>query len=267
MERKPVILLADESDFFLGLQRQFLRDSQVKVITLQSADSVEPHARQLRPALIVMDRFAPGYEGMLCCARLKGDPGTREIPVVLLVAEKDAHERELALKSGCDGLLTKPLERNAYLAMGRRFLPAIDRRMRRVLCHASVFFSTVSGSDYGHTVDISIGGVFIESRCPVKTGDHLKLSFALPGTNSGLIEVEGQVAWINPVEKPVRSSYPPGFGVRFEQVDPTALAAIQNYVESQPDTWQRPGARSVGLGWQAFLPPPEESAAGLFSSR
>lgn len=266
MARKPVVLLADASDFFLGIQKQFLRDSHVRVVSLTVVDSVEPHVRQLRPALVVLDRFAPGYEGMLCCARLKGTPATRDVPVVLLIADKDTHEREMALKSGCDGLLTKPLDRNAYLAMGRRFLPAIDRRMRRVLCHASVFFSTVRGSDYGHLVDISIGGVFVDSAHPVKPGDHVNLAFSLPSDNT-LVEAKGQVAWVNPKDRPLRSSYPHGFGVKFEEIDSRSLARIEKYVESRDDI--RPSAANCAGagGWEAFLPLPAATDSDLFSSR
>ncbi|TYO99666.1 uncharacterized protein (TIGR02266 family) [Geothermobacter ehrlichii] len=262
MERRPIILLVDESEFFLGIERQFLRHSQVRVLTLQSVDSVESTVRQARPDLIYMDRFAPEMVGARCCACLKADPELGHIPLVLLVSGKNEREREICLKAGCDGLLTKPIDRSAFLAMGRRFLPAIDRRERRVLCHTTVFFRSVHGSGYGHTVDISAGGVFIETDHPAQRGDRLSLSFHLPGDASGLIEVEGRVVWVNTAENPVRSSFPAGFGVEFIASGPLVQRWIRDYVESHAPHQERVREGQVLNDWQPFLPLTDPPAAG-----
>jgi len=262
MKRKPIVLLVDESEFFLGIERQFLRHSPVRILTLQSVELVESTVRQARPELIFMDRFAPEMAGVRCCAELKTDPQLRRIPLVLLTAEKNERERELCLEAGCDGLLTKPIDRRAFLAMGRQFLPAIDRREKRILCHATVFFRTVRGSDYGHTVDLSTGGVFIESSHPVQPGDRLRLSFSLPGDATGLIETEGRVVWVNPADNPVRASFPAGFGVSFVAPGPLMQKRLRDFVESHAPRQEEIREGQMLHVWQPFLPLGESSPTG-----
>ncbi|MCC5986916.1 MAG: diguanylate cyclase [Pararhodobacter sp.] len=78
---------------------------------LQAADgpSALEIARRERPALILLDVMLPGMSGIEVCRRLRNDPQTRDIPVVMITASGDRERRLQALAAGADDFLTKPL--------------------------------------------------------------------------------------------------------------------------------------------------------------
>lgn len=231
MKQRQVVMLVDESRFFIDVMRQFLRYSHVKILSLADPQMLPEVVSEKRPDLIFLDRGAPGLEGIQLCARMKSEPGSAEIPLVMLAENGNVRERDLCLKAGCDGLLTKPIDRKAFLAMGRRFLPGIERRQERVLCHVTVFYRTLSQQHYGHTVDISTGGMFIETPVLPAVDERLRLSFNIPGVADMTVDFEARVVWLNRSEKPARISFPTGFGVEFVDPSPRARSLIRQFVE------------------------------------
>lgn len=226
---RPLILLVDETEFFLGVERQFLRDSDVTVLTASHPDQALELARQHHPVLVYMDRGAPEMFGVRSCAAMKADPSLQSIPIVLICADTPG-EKQLCAESGCDAVLTKPLDRTRFLDLGRKFLPDIDRREQRVLCYTTVFYRYPGGHAYGKCVDVSIGGLFVETDQSLSIGEQIDLSFTLPGMADLLLELQGKVVWINDPEKPCRSSYPGGFGVQFCNADFSTLQPIRSFV-------------------------------------
>src|SRR6516225_1621442 len=75
-----------------------------------------------RPDIILMDLEMPVVDGWEATRRLKGNPQTREIPIIALSAHALAGEREKALAAGCDEFDTKPIEFDRLVATVRRIL-------------------------------------------------------------------------------------------------------------------------------------------------
>jgi two-component system cell cycle response regulator len=77
-----------------------------------------------KPDLILLDLILPDMSGIEVLARLRGDPVTRRIPVIMFSAEKDAAARMAALQAGADDFLTKPIDDQTLLARLRSFMRA-----------------------------------------------------------------------------------------------------------------------------------------------
>ena len=75
-----------------------------------------------RPDIILMDLEMPVVDGWEATRRLKGNPQTRDIPIIALSAHALAGEREKALAAGCDEFDTKPIEFDRLVATLRRIL-------------------------------------------------------------------------------------------------------------------------------------------------
>ncbi len=71
-----------------------------------------------------MDLEMPGVDGWEATRRLKGDPDTRDIPIIALSAHALAGSREKALAAGCDEFDTKPIEFDRLVGTVRRVLAA-----------------------------------------------------------------------------------------------------------------------------------------------
>jgi two-component system, cell cycle response regulator len=85
-------------------------------------------AHEWQPDLILLDVMMPGMDGFECCRKLKGDPTTLHIPVVMVTALGEPAERLHGLESGADDFLTKPVEYETLLARVRSLI-----RLKRLL--------------------------------------------------------------------------------------------------------------------------------------
>ncbi|MEJ0015421.1 MAG: PleD family two-component system response regulator [Acetobacteraceae bacterium] len=85
-------------------------------------------ALEWQPDLILLDVMMPGMDGFECCRRLKEDPTTLHIPVVMVTALGEPAERLHGLESGADDFLTKPVEYETLMARVRSLV-----RLKRLL--------------------------------------------------------------------------------------------------------------------------------------
>ncbi len=82
--------------------------------------------RAAAPDLIVLDLMLPGLDGLDVCRRLRGDPATAAIPIVVLTARADEVDRVLGLELGADDYVVKPFSPKELVARVR----AVLRRAR-----------------------------------------------------------------------------------------------------------------------------------------
>lgn len=80
-------------------------------------------ARAETPDLILMDISLPEIDGWEATRRIKADPATRAIPVIVLTAHAMAGDRERSLDAGCDDFDTKPVEMERLLGKINDLLP------------------------------------------------------------------------------------------------------------------------------------------------
>ena len=85
-------------------------------------------ARSWQPDLILLDVMMPEMDGYVCCRKLKEDPATLHIPVVMVTALGDSEERVRGLEAGADDFLTKPVEYETLMARIRSLV-----RLKRLL--------------------------------------------------------------------------------------------------------------------------------------
>lgn len=108
--------------------------------TVQAANGAEALrlAREVRPDLILLDVQLPDTDGIEVCRRLKADPATRGIPVVMISAAGEGAARMPALNAGAEEFLSKPLDDLLLLARLRSLLRARETekelRLRDIAC-------------------------------------------------------------------------------------------------------------------------------------
>ena len=94
--------------------------------TLQAAcgQSALSAARRAQPDLILLDVMLPDLSGIEVCRRLKADPETRDIPVVMITASRSPAAGTEALRAGADDFMPKPVEETILMARIRSLLRA-----------------------------------------------------------------------------------------------------------------------------------------------
>ncbi|HTG80592.1 MAG TPA: response regulator [Geobacteraceae bacterium] len=226
----PKVLLVDDVTMFLELQKMFLKLSSVHVLTARNGIEAIEVARKERPALIFMDLHMPGMNGDECRAAIKADPELKSVPVIMLTSEGKIGDQALCYKSGCNGFLTKPLDRLQYLETARKYLPAIDRRDPRVPCRTKVKFRAYGVTLSGEAMNISTNGIFVVADYDVEVGTVLDLVFALPDETQAQIQTKGRVAWLNSAKGRLKDGLPGGFGVEFVAITEESRESLRQYV-------------------------------------
>ena len=104
------------------MEKDFLRQTAATILTARNGQEAYEAVALHRPDVVFMDVTMPVMDGIACCRKIKQDPALRSTPVVMVFAPSREVSPESVAASGCDGCLTKPVERKAFLDMGRRFL-------------------------------------------------------------------------------------------------------------------------------------------------
>lgn len=226
----PLILLVDQSRFFLEIQKGFLKNTDARIVCAGSSREALESLRRQRADLVYLALELTGEDGTHCCREIKKDPALQQIPVIMLYDAATPAEKEQCLNAGCDGVLSRPLERRSFLDEGRKFLFRVERREPRVPCQALVVYRHSGESSYGTCQDLSPGGIFVASTRRVQVGDRVSLSMVLPGSADQVLEASGRIAWLNPGPNQQSDDLPPGFGVEFLEFAAGGSSLLSSYL-------------------------------------
>jgi DNA-binding response OmpR family regulator len=107
-------------------------------------------ARAAPPDLILLDVMLPGMDGFEVCRRLRQDPSTQTVPLVMLTARSDEVDRVLGLELGADDYVVKPFSPREVVARVR----AVLRRSRPAPGTAPVTVGPLRIDAAAHTVSV-----------------------------------------------------------------------------------------------------------------
>jgi len=110
------ILLADDSVTAQNMGRKILADAGYEVVTVNNGSAALKKIAELKPDLVILDVYMPGYSGLEVCQRLKESPDSARIPVLLTVGKLEPFKPEEARRVRAEGFIVKPFEASELLA-------------------------------------------------------------------------------------------------------------------------------------------------------
>src|ERR1700690_4437937 len=120
--------------------RKILADAGYDVSTVNNGSAALKRITEVKPDLIVLDVYMPGYSGLEVCQRLKDAPETAHIPVLLTVGKLEPFKPEEARRVRADAHIVKPFEASELLTPITR----LEDRMVP-MAEGSRFSNAVSG--------------------------------------------------------------------------------------------------------------------------
>lgn len=104
------LLLVDDSPTMIIQERMLLGGMGYRLITASNGLEALTKATAEHPDLIVMDVMMPKLDGIETCKRLRAQPETKDIPVIIVTTRSEQENIKRAFEAGCTDYVTKPLD-------------------------------------------------------------------------------------------------------------------------------------------------------------
>jgi adenylate cyclase len=121
MNRVARLLVVDDTPENIRLLDAVLSPRGYVVVSASSGAEALSKARSENPDLVLLDVVMPEMDGYEVCRRLRADPATTLLPVIMITASGN-HEKVHALEAGADDFIQKPLDQAELLARVRSLL-------------------------------------------------------------------------------------------------------------------------------------------------
>ena len=123
-DRSALILVVERNPMVQRLERFFLEQAGYSVEFTSDGLAALARAQELRPAILVTEILVPKLDGLSLCRRIKSDPATKEM-LVMIFSHLQAEDR--ATEAGADAFLEKPLNEELLIDTLQKLL---DMRKR-----------------------------------------------------------------------------------------------------------------------------------------
>jgi phosphate regulon transcriptional regulator PhoB len=116
-----VLVVDDEADI-RGLVALHLEREGFQCRAATNGVDALREVRHRRPDLVILDLMLPGLDGLEVCRRLRADPGTVGVPIIMLTAKAEEVDRVVGLEIGADDYVVKPFSPKELVARVRAVL-------------------------------------------------------------------------------------------------------------------------------------------------
>ena len=129
--RRELILVADDDEDIVRFVEVNLRLEDFEVTTASDGESALANAYELLPDLILLDVMMPGMDGFEVCQRIRSDPRTKNMSVIMLTAKALSADKVVGLTAGADDYMIKPFDPVELIARVKTALRR-SREMRAI---------------------------------------------------------------------------------------------------------------------------------------
>ena len=226
------ILLAEDAELLSVIKATFFGRRDFHLMTAEDAAEAFYLVEEEDPILVILDREMPGG-GDNCCRRIKDDPFLRPTPVILIASDDRPSTLQECRDAGCDAILFRPLSERQLLSAACELLGLPERLDPRIPVSLPTRFGrTPETYRSGRILDLSTGGLFLETSRLVPVGRTLEVELSLPEQPKPLI-IQAKVSWVNHPEWMKSDLLPVGMGLQFHDLDPQVEKVLEAYLQGR----------------------------------
>jgi two-component system alkaline phosphatase synthesis response regulator PhoP len=120
--RKPRVLIADDNPQGVELLEAYLTECDYEVATAADGEATLHLVQTWQPDVILLDIMMPKISGFEVCKRLRANPATRNIAVLMITALDQPSDVDRAVEAGTNDFVTKPINKADLLVRVRAAL-------------------------------------------------------------------------------------------------------------------------------------------------
>ncbi len=231
--RKKRILLGVDADALPMTREFFSNRKKFSVTEVYDGHDALRCIIEEKPDLAILDINLPKKGGDKCCEAVKLGNLAPMTVMALTVWVHNSDDIKRCLQVNCDALLVKPLAYERLAGVITRLLfsekSMTPRFIVRIPMRCGVPHHDLVDN---HTVNLSTGGVFLESQHVMPIGTPVNVAFTLPDDDTA-ITCTGEVTWVNRPEMRCQPLLPPGMGLKFVNIGDREVSAIQRFLYSE----------------------------------
>ncbi len=133
MIKQSVLVVEDEEDIRELISYNLLKEGY-QVAGVASGENALTAVASKPPDLVLLDLMLPGLDGITVCRKLKGDPQTESIPIIMLTAKGEEADIVVGLNMGADDYITKPFSPKVLLARMQAVLRRAENEQEAEEC-------------------------------------------------------------------------------------------------------------------------------------
>lgn len=218
----PKILLVDDVDLFLELERSYLEGLGYDLVTASSGEETLARIERVEPDILLLDFYMPGIDGDEVCATLRKNPKWADLPIIMVTAAGKPEEVQRCLEAGCDDYVTKPVNKQELREKVKRLLGEVHRRTAdRVPFDLEADLIGDGTQQRVRVRDISHNGLYLKTEAVLPENSPVGLKLELPKGET--LELLGKV-------KRVEQDGESGLGVYLVHPDSHGQKEIDNLV-------------------------------------
>ncbi len=184
---------------------------------------------EVQPNLVLAELNVPPCKGVEICEKLRSDPHSSTIPLVIVTTDGSAESMTQARQTGCADYLTKPLTvRDIHLMLQRNLPFVVKREMIRLDIGVDAIIRSKDQQIETRTKTLGEGGMLVQSdHQSLQKGSRVTISFGLPPSHEH-VELTGEVIYIL---DPVVPHSLPGVGIRFTDITQETAKNLRQFIE------------------------------------
>jgi len=137
--KTPVVLVVDDNQQNLELLQAYLEDMDCETVPAHDGPEALEIISNSAPDLVLLDVMMPRMSGFEVCRRIKNDPKTGDIPVIMVTALNEFGDIERGIDSGTDDFLSKPVNKLELITRVKTMLKLknLSDKLERTLAYLS----------------------------------------------------------------------------------------------------------------------------------
>jgi len=229
---RRILVVVDADSSHLYYTSILLQRLEYDIHTTRAAEDALEIVDVAHPALVLTELSLNGMDGAELLRKIKRNPGTYAIPVIILTASRDAAVKESCRRDGCTAFLQKPVDPDALYAAVQKATESTPRKYIRL----NTCLNVIVGDDKAaaafaiddYITALSENGMFVSTAHPRPAGTRVPVTILLENER---INVTGEVLYSFERGKgPMRT---PGMGIKFASIQPGDQDLIKSFIRRE----------------------------------
>jgi two-component system alkaline phosphatase synthesis response regulator PhoP len=138
-DKTPIVLVVDDDEPSLELLQAYLEDVNCETVPARDGPEALKIIDNNAPDLILLDVMMPKMSGFEVCKRIKNDPKSSDIPVIMVTALNEFGDIERGIDSGTDDFISKPVNKLELVTRVKTMLKLkhLSDKLERTLAYLS----------------------------------------------------------------------------------------------------------------------------------